>query len=133
MEKLRLFIEKEITIKKSNITFSKYFTAEKRSDFIIYKYNMVFAQKYVKPLVRIVDQGIKEEAFKVEYPYETVDILIRSFAVTISYLENESWKDYSEFYKYITAMKNIIARTLGIDGNQIPLWDEEMMNDFLDI
>jgi AcrR family transcriptional regulator len=132
MEKLRLFIEKELTIKKENMAFSKYFTAEKRSDFIIYKYNLSFAQKYVGPLVRIVEQGIAEGVFHLEFPYESVDILIRALATTISYVENELVNDHEKFYRYIASMKNIIAKTLGINSNEINLWDEELMNDFLD-
>ncbi|RHH53649.1 TetR/AcrR family transcriptional regulator [Enterococcus casseliflavus] len=127
IQKLKFFFKKQLSLKKPKLLLTKYFANEKQNDFLIYKYNSLIWQKYVAPLSKIVKQGVDEGFFDLQYPYETVDILIRTIS-SLGDLENELLQNKDKFIRYVYSLKNITAKTLGISMNEIEMIDEEMID-----
>ncbi|MHB8065721.1 MAG: TetR/AcrR family transcriptional regulator [Ruminiclostridium sp.] len=125
-QKLQLFFEKQLVLKKPKILLTKYFAHEKQENFLVYKYNALIWQKYVAPLSQIIQQGISEGFFNLQYPFETVDILIRTIS-SLGDLEDALLQDKDKFIRYISALKNIAAKTLGVSVDDIKMIDEEMI------
>ena len=115
MEKLTLFLTKQASLKQSKIRFAKYFGMVISSDLILFKFYLSMCEKYVCPVAKIIEQGIEENVFNVEYPLETADILVRMLATApqsnfySGFMNGET--DYSN---YAESMQSIISRTLGI-------------------
>lgn len=126
LQKLQLFFERQMVLKKPKILLTKYFAHEKQDDFLTYKYNALIWQKYVAPLSQIVQQGVNEGFFSLQYPFETVDILIRTIS-SLGDLEDALLQDKDKFIRYVSALKNIAAKTLGISVDDIKMIDEEMI------
>lgn len=123
LEKLNLFMEKKIASQKQKREIIEYLVMLMKSEFTLYKYCIVIGQKYVEPLVKIIEQGVKEGIFNVEFPRETADILLRAVtSLPQSVFFNEYMKDKSKSLKYKASMEAIMARALGIDSKDIQLY-----------
>lgn len=123
LEKLNLFMEKKISSQKQKREIIEYLVMLMKSEFTLYKYCIVIGQKYVEPLVKIIEQGVKEGIFNVEFPRETADILLRAVtSLPQSVFFNEYMEDKSKSLKYKASMEAIMARALGIDSKDIQLY-----------
>jgi AcrR family transcriptional regulator len=120
LQKLRLFMKKKAEFQHPRREFAKHLSMLMKSDFTLYKYYLSLAQNYVEPFTTIIEQGKKEGSFSVQYPRETADILIR--AVTSfpqSALLGEYMQEEKKIQKYSNSLKQVIARTLGIDPKEL--------------
>lgn len=123
LEKLNLFMEKKIASQKQKREIIEYLVMLMKSEFTLYKYCIIIAQKYVEPLARIIEQGVKEGIFNVKFPRETADILLRAAtSLPQSVFFNEYMEDKSKSLKYKASMEAIMARALGIDSKDIQLY-----------
>ncbi|SNS29377.1 hypothetical protein SAMN05446037_100781 [Anaerovirgula multivorans] len=94
-----------------------------KSDFALYKYGLTIAQKYVDPFARIIEQGVEEGVFNVEFLCETTDILLRAVtSVPQSMFFNEYMEDKTKSLKYKASFEAIMARVLGIDSKEIRIY-----------
>ncbi|MFZ5967255.1 MAG: TetR/AcrR family transcriptional regulator [Bacillota bacterium] len=120
LEKLNRFMEKKVASQKKKREMIAYLLMVMESDFTLYKYCVIIAQKYVDPFARIIEQGVKEGVFNVEFPYETADILLRAVtSVPQSVFFHEYMEDKTKSLKYKASLEAIMARTLGIDSKEI--------------
>jgi AcrR family transcriptional regulator len=123
LEKLNRFMEKKAAFQEPKKELIKYLCMLMKSDFTLYKYTLTIAQKYVDPLARIIEQGVKEGIFKVEFPRETADILLRAVtSVPQSLFFSEYTEDKITSLKYKTSLEAVIARSLGIDSKEIRIF-----------
>ncbi|MDF2615106.1 MAG: hypothetical protein K0S71_2892 [Clostridia bacterium] len=120
LEKLKLFMEKKSELQNNKKEFAKYLSMIMKSDFTLYKYYISLAEKYVNPLARIIEQGVRENIFDVKFPRETADIMLRAVtslpqsAFFSEYLHNETSHN-----NYSASLKDVIARILGVDSTAI--------------
>jgi AcrR family transcriptional regulator len=122
MEKLKHFMAKKAGFQQSRKEFAKYLSMLMQSDFMLYKYYTSLAQSYVDPLAKIIEQGAKEGVFSVQYPRATADILLRAAAsFPQSALLGEYLLDANQHQQYSISLKQVIARTLGIDSKELDL------------
>lgn len=120
LEKLKRCMEKKTTSQKSKIELLKYMNMLMESDFTFYKFTLTITQKYVEPFARIIEQGVEEGIFKVQFPHETADILLRAVtSVPQSIFYGEYVKDKSKALKYKASLEAVMARTLGIEEIKI--------------
>lgn len=120
LEKLNLFLEKKKDLLKSKKDVLRYMTMLVKSELMFTRFCMISSNKYIEPLTKIIDQGVTEHIFKVEYPRETADILLRAITtlpLSRFYKDYSSNKDQSINHK--RAMASIVSRTLGIDTEQL--------------
>lgn len=123
LEKLNRFMEKKVASQKQKKDIIKYLFVLMKSDFTLYKYCIIIAQKYVDPFAQIIEQGVKEGIFNVEFPRETADILLRAVtSVPQSVFFNEYIKDKTKSLKYKASIETLIARTLGVDSKEIRIF-----------
>ena len=123
LEKLNKFMEIKIASQKQNQEIIKYFVMLMKSDFMLFKYCEIIVQKYIEPFARIIEQGVKEGIFKVEFPIETADILLRAVtSIPQSIFFIEYLEDKSKSLKYKSSMEAIMAKTLGIDIKEIRIF-----------
>ncbi|KUO76072.1 MAG: hypothetical protein APF77_00400 [Clostridia bacterium BRH_c25] len=123
LEKLKRFMEKKSASQKSKKELIKYLLMLMKSDFTFYKYNMAITQKYVEPFARIIEQGAEEGIFKVEFPRETADILLRAVtSVPQSVFFGDYLEDKSRSLQYKASLEAIMVRTLGIENEKIEIY-----------
>ncbi|MBB6214191.1 AcrR family transcriptional regulator [Anaerosolibacter carboniphilus] len=129
LEKLNRFMEKKVASQKQKKEIIKYLVMLVKSDFTLYKYCITIAQKYVDPFVQIIEQGVKEGIFNVEFPRETADILLRAVtSVPQSLFFQEYVEDKAKSLKYKASLEALVARTLGIENKEIQLFGNEFEN-----
>jgi AcrR family transcriptional regulator len=96
-----------------------------QSDVFQQKYVIASSQKLVPLFGKIIEQGIEESVFRVTYPYETADILIRTIVgVPNSLAYDDYMSDDEKRIRYLNALKDVIAGTLGIDRHLFAIYDE---------
>ena len=120
LEKLKRFMKKKTEFKQPRKEFARYLSMLMKSDFTLYKYYLSLTKNYVDLFSQIIEQGAQEGVFTVQYPYETADILLRavtSFPQSI-YL-NEYVSDEMKRQRYSISMRDVIAKTLGIDVKEL--------------
>lgn len=126
LDKLNLFMGRKVAFQNPKKEAVKYLCMIMKSDFTIYKYFQTIAQKYVDPLARIIEQGVAEGVFDVEFPRETADILIRAVtSVPQSLFFSEYMEDKTRSEKYKASLEEIVSRALGIDRKEICLYPKE--------
>lgn len=126
MEKFKLFMTKKSEFQSSKIEYAKLLGNLIQSDVTQYKYSLITAQKMVEPLARIIEQGVNEGVFDVDYPKETADILIRAVtSVAQSSYYDEYLNDKTKHLQYLLSLRSIIARTLGISSKDFSIYDED--------
>jgi len=74
MEKLKRFLEKKISSQRPKKELIGYLCMLLKSDFTLYKYTSTIVQKYVDPFARIIEQGVNEGIFQVEFPLESCNV-----------------------------------------------------------
>jgi AcrR family transcriptional regulator len=122
LSKLKLFWERKNAVKKHKKKYAAYLGMLMKSDFLLYKFYVTLAQEYVDLFAKIIEQGAKEGVFKVKYPRETADILLR--AVTSlpqstyfdEYANNEVQQNH-----YSAALIEVISNVLGIDSKELQI------------
>jgi len=123
LEKLNRFMERKVASQKQKKEMITYLVMLMQSDFVLYKYCMIIVQKYIDPFARIIEQGVKEGIFNVEFPRETADILLRAVSsLPQSMFFQEYIEDKTKSLKYKASMEEIMARTLGIDSKRIKVF-----------
>ena len=123
LDKLKRFMEKKTASQKSKRELLKYMAMLMKSDFTFYKYNTTITRKYVEPFARIIEQGVEEGTFRVEFPRETADILLRAVtSVPQSEFFSEYLEDKAMSLKYKASLEVIMTRTLGIENKGIRLF-----------
>ena len=115
VEKLMLFLTKQAALKQSKIRFAKYFGMVISSDLILFKFYLSMCEKYVPSVTKIIEQGVQEGVFNVEFPLETADILVRMLATAPqSNFYSGFMNGETDFSNYADSMQAIISRTLGM-------------------
>lgn len=116
LEKLNRFMEKKSALQEPKREYANYFAMVMRTDFTVYKFYLSLARKFVEPLAKIIEQGTSEGIFTVKYPQETADILLRAVtSLPQSPFFDEYKEDTEKAFQYRESMKEIMARSLGID------------------
>ncbi len=124
LEKLKRFMEKKKASQKSKMELLKYMNMLMESDFTFYKFTLTITQKYVEPFAKIIEQGVEEGIFKVEFPRETADILLRAVtSVPQSIFYGEYVQDKNKALKYKASLEAVMTRTLGIENEEIKIYD----------
>jgi len=127
LEKFKRFMLEKSKFQDTKKEYAELLAGILQSDIAQYKYSLVMSQKMVIPFARIIEQGVKEGIFDVDYPRETADILMRTIT---SVIQSESFDEYlhdeSKHRQYILSLKKIIAGALGISPKAFALYDEDM-------
>jgi AcrR family transcriptional regulator len=127
LSKFRLFMIKKNEFQSSKLEYAALLARLLQSDISQYKYSVVMAAKMIVPFAKIIEQGAAEGVFKVDYPLQTADILIRAIiSVTQSPLLAEYLSDQEKQRQYQIALKQIIAKTLGISDDKFSLYGEDV-------
>lgn len=126
LEKFKLFMRKKTEFQSTKIEYAKLLANILQSDITQYKYSLIVSQKMVEPFSKIIEQGVKEGVFDVEYPRETADILIRTVtSVVQSPFYYEYMNDKKKHLQYLLSLRNLIARTLSISPTEFSIYDED--------
>jgi AcrR family transcriptional regulator len=127
LEKFKLFMIKKSEFQSTKIDYAKLLAKLMQSDITQYKYSLIMSQKMVEPFAKIIEQGVKEGVFAVEYPRETADILIRTVnSVVQSASYDEYINDETKHRRYLLSLRAVIARTLGISQQEFSIYDEDI-------
>lgn len=122
VEKLKLFLERKRTLIEPEKELVKYLGMIMQSDFTLYKYYITLAQEYVEPLSKIIGQGTKEGVFKVKYPLETADILLRAVTTLPQSVYFSAYiQDELLHAQYAASLNDAICRILGMDSEVLIL------------
>ncbi len=122
VEKLKLFLERKRTLIEPEKELVKYLGMIMQSDFTLYKYYITLAQEYVELLSKIIGQGIEEGVFKVKYPLETADILLRAVTTLPQSVYFSAYiQDELLHAQYAASLNDAICRILGMDGEVLIL------------
>ncbi|HYE82059.1 MAG TPA: TetR/AcrR family transcriptional regulator [Clostridia bacterium] len=125
LEKLKRFMEKKTASQKSKIELLKYMHMLMESDFTFYKFTLTITHKYVEPFARIIEQGVGEGIFKVEFPLEAADILLRAVtSVPQSVFFSEYVEDKVKSKRYKASLEAIMTRALGIGNEHIGIFGQ---------
>jgi AcrR family transcriptional regulator len=120
LQKLKLFSTRKALFQRPKREYARYLGMLMRSDFTLYKTYVSLAQNFYEPFLRIVEQGVREGTFHVEYPRETAEILVRmKLSVPQSLLYDELLPGSEKFHAYALAQRTIVARALGVEVHQI--------------
>lgn len=123
LEKLKRCMEEKTASQKSKRELLKYMNMLMESDFTFYKFTLTITQKYVEPFARVIEQGVEEGIFKVEFPRETADILLRAVtSVPQSVFFSEYIEDKTKSLKYKASLEAVMVRTLGIENEEIKIY-----------
>ena len=123
LEKFNRFMDKKAVLQKPQKEMAKYFIMLMKSDFTYHKYCVTITQMYLQPFTQIIQQGVEEGIFTVDFPRETADILLRAItSVPQSSYYSEYVEDKAASVKYKASLEAVIARTLGIDRKQIKIF-----------
>jgi AcrR family transcriptional regulator len=123
LQKLRRVLDQKTVMQEKRRGMIRYLAMLMKSDFMVYRYGMVIVQKYVYPMARIIEQGVKEGVFKVEHPLETADILLRVLnSVPQSMFFHDYMEDEEKSKKYKRSVEDLMSRTLGVDGSGLKIY-----------
>ncbi len=125
LDKLKSFMKLKSTFQSQKLDYAVLLGKLMQSDVLQQKYVMAAAQKMVPLFARIIRQGCDENVFRVEYPNETADILIRVIVgVPGSYAYDEYITHDEQRRRYLLSLRGVIASTLGIEANEFSVFDE---------
>lgn len=110
-----------------NLLINSYDTKSTLIDFFNNDSNAVLHKEFTRrsrelmiPLFyQIVEQGIREGLFKIEYPKETTEYL--NYIVESLVESTTSTENKNEYYRKIKALEIIIAKSLGVRENKMKL------------
>lgn len=115
LDKFKLFMIKKSEFQSSKQEYAALLGKLLQTDIMQYKYNMITSQKMVIPFTKIIEQGVKEGVFNVEFPLITADILIRAISsVTQSLYYDDYINDEEKHQQYQLTLQSVINRVLGI-------------------
>lgn len=127
LEKFKLFMKKKAEFQSSKVEYAKLLASILQTDIAQYKYSLIMSQKMVEPFAHIIEQGVNEGVFDVDYPRETADILIRTVTSVVHSASFEEYlHDERKHRQYLLSLKNLIARTLGISPKEFTIYDENV-------
>ena len=117
IEKVRSFIE--VTLVVPEAVTSEMVELQKTVDleqnrYIMDRFSHNFIEKVTVYFVGIIEQGILEKVFYVEYPMETAYFLMTGYVFTSNNM-NVPHDDIEKADNYLKAFKLLLARTLGAD------------------
>ena len=120
MDKFEKFMRDKTVFQSSKKEYAVLLGKLMQADVFQYKYVLKSSTRLVPLLARIIEQGINEGDFKVSYPLETAEIIIR----TVNSIPNSNY--YGEYIsnserqkKYVKALQEVIGGTLGIDPEKV--------------
>ncbi|NNJ30831.1 TetR/AcrR family transcriptional regulator [Lacrimispora defluvii] len=120
MDKFEKFMRDKTVFQSSKKEYAVLLGKLMQADVFQYKYVLKSSTRLVPLLARIIEQGINEGDFKVSYPLETAEIIIR----TVNSIPNSNY--YDEYIsnserqkKYVKALQEVIGGTLGIDPEKV--------------
>lgn len=115
IQKMKLFIEitqiSPDTITREANELQKTVDLE-QNHYLMDRFSHNFINKVTTYLSTIIEQGILENSFSVEYPLETASLLLTGYV----FVSNDV-TDLHMAKNYISAFKILLARTLGIDSS----------------
>lgn len=116
VEKIRGFINVTFispdTITKEMIELQKTVDLE-QNQYVMDKFSHNFIEKITKYFAHIIEQGVSEETFSVEYPVETAYFLMTGYVFTSNNM-NESYLNAEKGNDYLDAFKILLTRSLGV-------------------
>ena len=125
MEKFKKFMKQKSHFQATKLQYATLLGKLMQSGVFQQKYMFAMSQKMVPLFAKIIQQGKDEGVFHVDYPYETADILIRAITgVPNSYAYAEYMSDDEKRRRYLLSLRGVIAGALGIEKNQISIFDE---------
>lgn len=125
MDKFKNFMEQKSKFQTTKMEYAALLGKLMQSGVFQQKYMFAMSQKMVPLFAKIIQQGKDEDIFRIEYPYETADILIRAIVgVPSSYAYDEYVSDPEMRRRYLLSLRGVIAGTLGIDKNEFSIYDE---------
>lgn len=120
MDKFEKFMRDKTVFQSSKKDYAVLLGKLMQADVFQYKYVLKSSTRLVPLLARIIEQGINEGDFKVSYPLETAEIIIR----IVNSIPNSNY--YDEYIsnserqkKYVKALQEVIGGTLGIDPEKV--------------
>lgn len=115
LDKFKLFMVKKSEFQNARLEYAALLGKLLQTDLMQYKYNMITSQKMVIPFAKIIEQGVKEGVFDVEFPLVTADILIRAISsVTQSLYYDDYINNEDKNKQYQLTLQSVINRVLGI-------------------
>lgn len=116
LEKLKVIFSLTIESQKSKQNINEFL--QKEGNAIMYREHRKRAREIVIPLLtQVVEQGVKEGIFKVEYPRETVEFV--SYIVENLGDSLKAAQSKEEYLRKINALKILMAKVAGIDENKL--------------
>lgn len=110
IQKTRAIFEQMFKLMRENEKLILYFhTAE--NELLHYRLERKFADQAVALFLNIIEQGIREKVFDVEYPRETAEILMAGIGNMPSIFQEQL--DLKHFYKMLYAGMVVIEKALG--------------------
>jgi len=123
LDKLNRFMEKKLQLQSSKKDLARYFVMLTQSDFTYYKYITTITEMFIRPFTAILQQGVEEGIFMVEFPRETADLLLRAItSVPQSTYYNEYLDNEEASKRYKASIEAITTRALGIDKKAIRIF-----------
>ncbi len=123
LDKLNRFMEKKLELQSTKRDLTRYFIMLTQSDFTYYKYISTITEMFIKPFTAMIQQGVEEGIFTVEFPRETADILLRAVtSVPQSIYYSEYLDDKEAGKRYKASIEAIAARALGIEKGTLRLY-----------
>lgn len=120
MDKFEKFMRDKTVFQSSKKDYAVLLGKLMQANVFQYKYVLKSSTRLVPLLARIIEQGINEGDFKVSYPLETAEIIIR----IVNSIPNSNY--YDEYIsnserqkKYVKALQEVIGGTLGIDPEKV--------------
>jgi Transcriptional regulator len=117
IEKVRSFIE--VTLVSPEAVTSEMVELQKNVDleqnrYMMDRFSHNFIEKVTVYFAGIIEQGVLEKVFYVEYPMETAHFLMTGYVFTSNNM-NVPHDDIEKADNYLKAFKLLLARTLGAD------------------
>lgn len=122
LEKLKIIFN--LTIESQNAKQNINEFLQKEGNAVMYREHRKKAREIVIPLLtQVVEQGIKEETLKVEYPRETVEFV--SYIVENLGDSLKSAQNKEEYLRKIRSLETIISKIAGINEDKLNLVKSE--------
>lgn len=126
LEKLKVIFSLTIESQKSKQNINEFL--QKEGNAIMYREHRKRAREIVIPLLtQVVEQGVKEGTFEVEYPRETVEFvsyIVENLGDSLEAAQNEE-----EYLRKINALKILMAKVAGIHEEKLDNFDFTNVNE----
>lgn len=123
VEKFRRFMVRKSEFQTGRLEYAALLGKLMQSEVFRRNYVVTSARKMVPLFSRIIRQGVEEGVFRVEYPDETAEILIRTIVgVPDSFAFDEYLSDAEKRRRYVAALQGVVAGTLGIGQDEFSMY-----------